>query len=60
MGSELWWFSTGIQSPNLLLESQGCYHYATGAAPVGKLNSDFCSFGNLFKANWDFKIIILI
>ncbi len=33
LGSKLWWGGTGIRTPDLLLESQECNHYATGAAP---------------------------
>ncbi len=35
MGSKLWWGSTGIRTPNLLLESQECSH--TEAVPASNL-----------------------
>ena len=35
LGSKLfWWGSTGIRTPDLLLESQECNHYATGGPPL--------------------------
>ncbi len=34
LGSKLWWCGTGIRTPDLLLESQECNHYAMRAAPL--------------------------
>ncbi len=33
LGSKLWWGGAGIWTPDLLLESQECNHYALVAAP---------------------------